>query len=77
MVCAGLELAIVTCKRVTNLALKPIPPRSHSDIVLVGLRLCLLVCFSSGRILHGAAVFDRERRYGPTPYVLKNYHTLT
>jgi len=29
---------------------------------------CLFfVCVCSGRILHGAAVFDRERLYGPTP----------
>ena len=27
---------------------------------------CLCVCIRSVRILHGAAVFDRDRRYGPT-----------
>ena len=31
--------------------------------------VCLFVCVRSGRILHGAAVFDRERlyMYGTTP----------
>ena len=28
---------------------------------------CLFVCVRSGRILHGAVVFDRERQYGLTP----------
>ena len=31
------------------------------------LLVCLFVCVCSGRIWHGAVVFDRERRYGPTP----------
>ena len=28
--------------------------------------ICLFVFVRPGRIMHGAAVFDRERRYDPT-----------
>ena len=45
--------------------------------------LLFFVCVRSGRILHGAAVYDRERLYGPTPltsifldYVCQGYPPL-